>query len=64
LIGDVGGFPIGRWIVSMSNDGGEPFNDGGNMPPRGDGCCNSNLELAKVWAKSEAQESHFMFPGM
>jgi hypothetical protein len=36
-IGDVGGFPTGRWIVPMSNDGGEPFSGGGNRPPRGDG---------------------------
>ncbi len=36
-IGDVGGFPTGRWIVPMSNDGGEPFSDGGNKSPRGNG---------------------------
>jgi len=36
-IGDVGGFPIGRWIIPMSINGGEPFNGGGNKPPRGDG---------------------------
>lgn len=37
-IGDVGGFPTSRWIVPMSNDGGEPFSSGSNRPPRGDGC--------------------------
>jgi hypothetical protein len=36
-IGDVGGFPIGKWIVPTNNDGGEPFSDSGNRLPRGDG---------------------------
>ncbi len=45
LIGDVGGFFTSRWIIPTSNDGGKPFSDGGNRPPRSDGCHNPSLGL-------------------
>jgi hypothetical protein len=37
LIGNANGFLIGGQIILTSNNGGGPFDSGGNMPPRGDG---------------------------